>query len=194
MVNKLKMNKVIHTKTQEEYNQVMEIFEKKGWTWIGKTKFTDYNWDLYKEKTCIQYKNEFSFCNKKYYIKNDYEIISFNEFIQLEQPKKEGSFAWAVEMMKLGKKVNRKSYPDKDFYIYADGQTIRMRNYNHYSVGINSALATDWEIFNENTFGNFEVTNESIIRKKKNKSCMCNNTKKEREDLKAAIKRAEELQ
>jgi hypothetical protein len=80
------MKKVIHCKTQEEFNKVLGIFEQKGWVWrSGKSplKGKD-NWRENNNETCIEYWNGFLYCCKDYYLNDGYEIISFEEFLELE--------------------------------------------------------------------------------------------------------------
>jgi len=81
-----KMKKVIHTKTKKEFKKVLEIFEKKGWTWRGGRKPLKgiFNWYLYKEKTCIDYEDNFEYAFKEWYEEKGWEVISFEEFLELE--------------------------------------------------------------------------------------------------------------
>jgi len=77
---------VIHTKTQEQFKRVLEIFEKKGWRWSTGNLPTHNRtiWNDYEENTCIRYKDVFEYCNLKYYKEKGYKIISFEEFLKRE--------------------------------------------------------------------------------------------------------------
>ena len=76
----------IHTKTKEEFKRVLEIFDKKGWRWNGVNELLDktYYWDEYKEENCIRYENYFGYSPKEWYLRNGYKIISFEEFLEIE--------------------------------------------------------------------------------------------------------------
>ncbi len=77
--------KTINTKTQEEYNKVMEIFEEKGYTWFAWNLPTEKNyWEKYKKDTCIDYEDNFWYANINFYKKEWIEIISFQEFLKEE--------------------------------------------------------------------------------------------------------------
>jgi len=80
------MKKVIHTKTIEEFTRVLEIFEKKGWVWMDGVKPLEKisYWNFYKERTCIAYENNFGYSTKEYYEEEGDEVISFEEFLELE--------------------------------------------------------------------------------------------------------------
>ena len=76
----------IKTRTQEEFNRVLEIFEGKGWTW----KYWDiptklkYIWNSLNKETCIDYNDKFLHSNLESYKREWYEIISFDEFLKKE--------------------------------------------------------------------------------------------------------------
>jgi len=84
------MEKAINIKTQEEYDKLINIYDKKWWTW--------YNWDFpkYKNKwldyeytTCIDYNDNFLIFEKEDLENPEYEwdhpiILSFQEFLYLE--------------------------------------------------------------------------------------------------------------
>lgn len=89
----------------------------------------------------------------KDYIKNNLELVYFEGKdgieCRIDYKYPEGTFMWATEQMKQGKKVRRKTHIDKDFYIYADSSILRMRSHSSYSPGMGSIQATDWEIYKE---------------------------------------------
>jgi hypothetical protein len=75
---------VINTKTQEEYNKVMQIFEKKGWK-SDYRKATECNfWIYYKENTCVDYKNDFCYGSVRYSENHNEKILSYLEFLEAE--------------------------------------------------------------------------------------------------------------
>jgi len=80
------METVINVKTKEEYNKLMEIFEKKGWRWYSwalPTQDRD-TWDIYKNNTCITYEDKFTYESIDYFKEEWYNIISFEEFLKQE--------------------------------------------------------------------------------------------------------------
>lgn len=81
------MTKVIHTKTQEQFNQVMEIFEKKGWNY-----FSSLYWKYHKENTGILYDKTSVVLDITKYTTWTYEIITFQQFL-LE----EGIIRWVMD-------------------------------------------------------------------------------------------------
>jgi len=94
-------NKIaINTKTQEEYNRVIEIFEKKGWVWNSWRLPTNWlnMWNDYKENTCVDYKNNFRRADINSDIQLWYKIISFQEFLEMEW--KEEFVRWERVLMR----------------------------------------------------------------------------------------------
>ena len=80
------MKTAIHCKTKEEFRKVLEIFDKKGWRWITGDKPLECvnDWNDYKEETCIRYEDDFGYSPKKWYLRNDYKVISFKKFLEIE--------------------------------------------------------------------------------------------------------------
>ncbi|MFW6272295.1 MAG: hypothetical protein ACOC2U_00760 [bacterium] len=80
------MKKAINCKTKEEFEKILGIYEEKGWLWLD-GEFPTHSidkWDTYSEKTCIDYSDDFGYADTNYYLSNDFQIISFEEFLQLE--------------------------------------------------------------------------------------------------------------
>lgn len=71
----------IHTKTREEYDQLMDIFEKKGWEWTSWKSPKKWNWYREGENTCISNENAFWYINLIYVGK---DAISFQNYLKLE--------------------------------------------------------------------------------------------------------------
>lgn len=83
------MKRAIHTKTQEEFNRVLEIFDKKGWEWSEGDDML-YNmklWEEWEDQMCIDYHNYCEYASKEYYQGwvLSYEIISFEQFLEMEE-------------------------------------------------------------------------------------------------------------
>ena len=58
-----------------------------------------------------------------------------------------GSFMWAVQEMKKGNNVRRKSWKNKDIYCYASGETIFYWDCEEASLEVFEIEATDWEVY-----------------------------------------------
>lgn len=102
-------------------------------------------------------------------------------------PCPEGSFTWAVAKMMQGKKVKRKHWKRYFIKLNYNNRFVGMDN-KVFDIKSSSVLATDWEIYEENIFGDFEVTEGGDI--------FCYDRvifKKDFKDLEKAIKCAKEL-
>ena len=74
-------NTVVHLLTQEEYDELMQIYEDAGWRWINGYKPTGFNgWCLHKENTCIRAYDKFAKCDIGYYKRKGVDIITLDEF------------------------------------------------------------------------------------------------------------------
>lgn len=125
----------------------------------------------------------------------------------------EGSFMWAVEQMKQGKKVMRKKwrFTSCKSYLYIENKspgtsrgtdqiflsskhwnTNKREDSQHFVALLDFVVTTDWEIYEENRFGSFQLiagTNEIY-----NSNGLKVIHPSELNDLEKAIKRARELQ
>ena len=81
------MTTVINTKTKAEFKKVLQIFDEKNWVWCDEDKPLEFInlWDNNRKETCIKYKNRFSYGSKEWYEEDDYKIISFEEFLEMEE-------------------------------------------------------------------------------------------------------------
>ncbi len=113
-------------------------------------------------------------------------------YIKYNHPK--GTFMWAVEQ-ELEHEIFRKSKPNKFLrenkfgeldMVYQEGAK------NHTGLTKDDINATDWEIFEENKFGNLIVDENGNILCKIKGNCLIRND--EFDDLEKAIKFARELQ
>ena len=109
------MKQAIHTKTQQEFNIVLEIFEKKGWEWRDGGIHTDSMkyWSCYKEDTCIVYNNHFLYCHICFYEKKWYKIISFQDFLEME-------WLWEEKESSIKDKLHTAMIPRDDNQIITD--------------------------------------------------------------------------
>ena len=82
----IKTNKAIyHTRTQEEYNWLMEQLQEAGFKWddgMLPTKFND--WPEYSTETCIRLENKIIRYADFYFYTNDSEYKDY-EFIEVSE-------------------------------------------------------------------------------------------------------------
>lgn len=60
-----------------------------------------------------------------------------------------GTFAWAVEMMKEGKKVRRKDWGGQDIFLRRNFQLIIYSDGEEFNTDFDDIEATNWEIYEE---------------------------------------------
>ena len=78
-------NKIaVHCKTEEEAKDFCKQMHEHGLKWYNSMKsyIERTNWHVLKEKTC--YTNHGRYCDKDYYIKNDYEILEWSDYMKKE--------------------------------------------------------------------------------------------------------------
>lgn len=76
--------KAVSVPTQEEYNQLMRAYERKGWVWYSENKPTKENKRVrHKEKTEVEFNNYFQYGDGQYNRNHWYEIISLSEAMAL---------------------------------------------------------------------------------------------------------------
>lgn len=78
--------KAINCKTKDEFKRVLEIFEEKGWTWRSghNPLYNDHVWFILQERTYIDYHDMFGYGAVDAPGAAKKQIISFEEFLQLE--------------------------------------------------------------------------------------------------------------
>ena len=80
-------NIAIHCDTEEKAKKLLKYLHKKGFTWYGGTSLTEkINWLEYKNETC--YTSEVMFCNREYFIEDNFKILSFNDIEKYIDKKK----------------------------------------------------------------------------------------------------------
>ncbi len=73
---------VIHCRTEEEANTLLEAFDKLGKKWNGGKSYLENNyWQCYEGGTC--YTSNGTFSDKEFFLDNDYKVYEFEE-IELE--------------------------------------------------------------------------------------------------------------
>lgn len=76
---------VVHVPTQDEYDELMKIYEDAGWKWhCGGKPITQNYWDLHKYETCILAKNKCEYGRKDFYELYGFEIITLQQFKELQ--------------------------------------------------------------------------------------------------------------
>ena len=110
----------------------------------------------------------------------------------IETEKDKGTFMWAVEQMKQGKKVRRKAWQGKEIFAIIESDFIRKYNYwQTPKLDYNDFKATDWEIFEENNIMK-ELIEE--CSSSESKSAMWIDREKLEVFLEKAIKKSREIQ
>jgi len=86
---------VVHTETREEYDELMDILDKKGAKWRSKESNKAYDaWKVYENNTCIEIDdlNLISFADIEYYTEQRYTILSLNDYKKMNDIKEECEF------------------------------------------------------------------------------------------------------
>jgi hypothetical protein len=72
---------VVNCRTQEEYNELMDIYTQAGWKWSwGDIQKDVHGWKYYEEETCIDVEDGFTFGPAAWHREEGYTILSFPEF------------------------------------------------------------------------------------------------------------------
>lgn len=75
-------NIVVHCKTEEEANDFCNQMHEHGLRWCtGQTYLEGTKYNGFKTKTC--YSNSGRYCNKDYYIENDYKILEWSDYMKV---------------------------------------------------------------------------------------------------------------
>ena len=118
----LQYMQIVHTETRVEYDELMDILEKKGGSWCGWDKMKEYDvWNAFKQDTCINIStnlNTIVFGELVYYIKNWYTILSLNDYKKMNDIKEVCEFKRG-EMILTSNEVDGE-YMDRIFLAYID--------------------------------------------------------------------------
>ncbi len=87
---------VVHTSTEEDYWDLMQVYECEGWKWSSGSLPTQSSvWNTNKEETCIAAgvnypngiydKGRFGFTNRKFYMRKNWKIISTQDFYDTQK-------------------------------------------------------------------------------------------------------------
>ncbi len=80
-------NTAVHTSTREIYDELMRVYGGGGWRGHNGCLPTEVNgFKKYKEKTCVDAKNGFKYCNGDFYLNNNFNIISTKKFYEKQSP------------------------------------------------------------------------------------------------------------
>lgn len=125
----------------------------------------------------------------KTFIKENLQVVHEDgKPYRVEYIHPEGTFMWAVEQMKQGKELRAKSMK-QSIIMNGFGWMFWKGTKDRYSPSTGDMESTDWEIYEENKFGCFEVIDCSIYSNNYGQ----NITPEYFDDLEKAIKRAREL-
>jgi len=74
------MKYAVNTKTQEEYDTLVQAYEDIGWRWPSEIKPTNlgaYHW--YEEETCVRFEDDFGYADKDWYESEGYTILTLKQ-------------------------------------------------------------------------------------------------------------------
>ena len=84
----------VNVASQEEYDHLLMLYELNNWVCYNSLSPTSFdNWQKYKKETCIgagtdmlgNAKGYFGFSNISFYKEHNWNIISFNEFLKIQE-------------------------------------------------------------------------------------------------------------
>lgn len=120
-----KNNKIaVHCKTEDEAKDFCKKMHEHGLRWCHTDSYIERtSWHICKEKTC--YSNSGRYCNKDYYIENDFKILEWSDYM----------------------KVGNKEFTKSDL---KDGMVIEYRNGNRFFVfGYKLLNSDNFEFIND---------------------------------------------
>ena len=89
---------VVNLRTQEEFNEYMQMCEDAGWLRVSNKKPTEAKvfWNDYKENTCVEVMDRFRYGSKAYFESEGYKNITLKELknIMESQTLKEGDLLY----------------------------------------------------------------------------------------------------
>jgi hypothetical protein len=126
-------NTVVHLKTQEEYDEYMQMCEEAGWVWCDMTKPASYNVFAACKEFCVPINNRFTHSRLGYYSQRGYKSITLGEL-------KEICNMWEP---KQGDKVLVKNKDNTNWYMRTFVVKHRNKYYCEYTNDANSHMG--WE-------------------------------------------------
>lgn len=75
---------VINCKTKDEFKFLMRLYEKGGWKWYDGDKPTENIdlWDQYKQKTCVDFDDRFSYGTIKQFKDQDFKVFNLDDILK----------------------------------------------------------------------------------------------------------------
>ena len=96
-------NTVVHTPTEAEFKELMQIYEDAGWVWHTGGEPTDKNiWGNYGSQSCVETTNMFCFSGINYYRDSGGKIITLQEFKKLQGIESEPQIEDIDKMLDIG--------------------------------------------------------------------------------------------
>lgn len=145
-------NTLVNVKTQDEYDELMSIYELAGWKWSsGNDPSKSKIWSRYKENTCVEINNIFSYSDIGYFSRSGNQIISLSEFKRLQRLGAEDTpdtnikniAKGAMSILRtLGTKITI-SEPQKSFYFLG---WCDIRNGEIVATEAGKQVATEYEL------------------------------------------------
>ena len=112
---------VVHTKTREEYDELMDILDKKGGSWEYREPMKVFDaWKEYEHNTCIDINdiNNLLFWPLEYEIKEWSTILSLNDYKKMNDIKEECEFKRGERIMVRDDKFNK--YEERIFISFIE--------------------------------------------------------------------------
>lgn len=109
----------VNVRTQEEYDELMDIYEKKGWSfmWKQKPKGESY-WYMHEEDTCITYCDAFHLSRSSFHEEKGYRVITLSELKQMEQ-----DIIWNQNWVAIDDLVHRRDESPLPRYVYVSSDS-----------------------------------------------------------------------
>jgi len=149
---------VVHTSTQEEYDELMDILDNRWRTWCGWDTIKGFNaWNAFKQDTCINIStnlNTIVFSELVYYIKNWYTILSLNDYKKMNDIKECEFKRGEVILVWENKKGNLE---ERIFLAYIE--------WAHYQyICVSNGIEEDFEKWNSFTVNMWKYAEKKATR------------------------------
>jgi hypothetical protein len=79
---------VVHCKTREEFDRLMQIYQEAGWVWsndhnpVGEKYHGEHVWNIEREETCVLCIDKFGFDCCKHFLSTGFQILTLSEFLR----------------------------------------------------------------------------------------------------------------